>query len=58
MGRSLEEHLERTGRGDQAKRLRTAVRLDELEGVVAHAVKGGRASREPWEHVSLGGGLS
>lgn len=58
MGRSLAEHLDRAGKPEQAKRIRSAVRLDELEGLVAHGVGGGPASREPWEHVRLGDGLS
>ncbi|WP_281872871.1 hypothetical protein [Brachybacterium paraconglomeratum] len=58
MGRSLAEHLDRAGKPEQAKRLRSAVRLDELAGLVAHGVGGGPASREPWEHVRLGDGLS
>ena len=58
MGRSLAEHLDRAGKPEQAKRVRSAVRLDELEGLVAHGVGGGPASREPWEHVRLGDGLS
>lgn len=58
MGKSLAEHLDQAGKPEQAKRVRSAVRLDELSGLVAHGVGGGRSSREPWEHVRLGDGLS
>lgn len=55
MGRSLAEHLRGTDRDGEAKNIAAAARRDDLEGMVAHAVLGGRGTRTPWEHVSLAG---
>src|SRR5699024_1007697 len=54
MGQFLARHLEATGRESEAKNIAAAARRDELEGVVGHAVFGGRGTCTPWEHVSLG----